>query len=119
MKVNAVRQLQQSQYSVHGDPRPEAAPARAAYWQLALLAAFLVLTSLPQAAHAGLPDLEGKVNDIVTWLQAAGIALFTAGIMWAGYRMVFAGAQFRDVSNILWGGVLAGGAAAFAAWLFS
>jgi type IV secretion system protein VirB2 len=117
MKLHAIRPLQQSQYSVYGDPRPEAAPARAAYWQLVPLAA--LLTSLPQAAHAGLPDLEGKVNDIVTWLQAAGVALFTAGIMWAGYRMVFAGAQFRDVSNILWGGVLAGGAAAFAAWLFS
>lgn len=119
MKAHAVRQQQKPQYSVHGDPRLQVASARSAYWQLLLLVAFLFLTSLPQAAHAGLPDLEGKVNDIVSWLQAAGVALFTAGIMWSGYKMVFAGAQFRDVSNILWGGVLAGGAAAFAGWLFS
>ena len=70
---------------------------------------------LPLLAHAGIPDKPATiVTNIVTMLTGLGVGLFTAACMWTGYKMAFAGAQFRDVSNILWGGVLAGGAAGFA-----
>lgn len=75
---------------------------------------------LPMLAHAGIPNKPATiVTNVVTMLTGLGVGLFTAACMWTGYKMAFAGAQFRDVSNILWGGVLAGGAAGFAGWLFS
>lgn len=96
-------------------------PARASVRALTILLTAAVMSlSLPLLAHAGIPDKPATmINNIVTMLTGLGVGLFTAACMWTGYKMAFAGAQFRDVSNILWGGVLAGGAAGFAGWLFS
>ncbi|MFM2057444.1 MAG: Type secretion system protein virB2 precursor [Pseudomonadota bacterium] len=91
-------------------------------WLRALLIVLIAATlslCLPLLAHAGIPSKPATiVTNIVTMLTGLGVGLFTAACMWTGYKMAFAGAQFRDVSNILWGGVLAGGAAGFAGWLF-
>lgn len=74
----------------------------------------------PVVMAQGLPDKPAEImNNIVAMLAGIGVAVFTAACMWCGYKLAFAGAQFRDVSNILWGGILAGGAAGFAAWLFA
>lgn len=101
---------------------PTLSPAAQAWLRvitICLIAAVLSL-SLPLLAHAGIPNKPATiVTNIVTMLTGLGVGLFTAACMWTGYKMAFAGAQFRDVSNILWGGVLAGGAAGFAGWLFS
>lgn len=43
------------------------------------------------------------------------LALMTAGIGIAGYKIMFSGANFRDVSNLVIGGAIAGAAAALAA----
>ena len=40
--------------------------------------------------------------------------LMTVGVGMAGYKIMFAGASFRDVSNLLFGGAVAGAAAAIA-----
>ncbi|MEY8876934.1 MAG: TrbC/VirB2 family protein [Leptothrix sp. (in: b-proteobacteria)] len=92
-------------------------------WLRALLIVLIAATlslCLPLLAHAGIPSKPATiVTNIVTMLTGLGVGLFTAACMWTGYKMAFAGAQFRDVSNILWGGVLAGGAAGFAGWLFA
>ncbi|WP_157266372.1 TrbC/VirB2 family protein [Azohydromonas aeria] len=79
----------------------------------------LVLLAASSLAHAGLPDINTRLGELNTWLLGAGIGLFTASIIWTGYKMAFAGAQFRDCSNILWGGVLAAGGATIASWLFT
>lgn len=100
--------------------RPASPPAGGGVSRLAQLLATLAVLCLPALAHAGLPDKPTLIVDnIVTLLASVGVGLFTAACMWVGYKMAFSGAQFRDVSNILWGGVLAGGAAGFAAWLFA
>ncbi|WP_051244494.1 TrbC/VirB2 family protein [Azohydromonas australica] len=83
------------------------------------LSAFLAavaLASLPMAAHAGLPDIAGKANAIAAWLIGAGLAVMTGAVVWAGFRVLFQGADFRSLSNLLWGGLLIGGAAIFAAF---
>ena len=45
---------------------------------------------------------------------AITLLLMTVGVGMAGYKIMFAGASFRDVSNLLFGGAIAGAAAAIA-----
>ena len=62
-----------------------------------------------------------KVNTTVTNVQAIlvtiSIAVVTIAIIWAGFKMIFAGARLADVANVLIGGTLIGGAAAFASYI--
>ena len=41
----------------------------------------------------------------------------TIAIIWAGFKMIFQGARLADVANVLIGGTLVGGAAAFASYI--
>jgi type IV secretion system protein VirB2 len=43
----------------------------------------------------------------------------TIAIIWAGFKMIFQGARLADVANVLIGGTLVGGAAAFASFIVS
>jgi type IV secretion system protein VirB3 len=45
------------------------------------------------------------------------IAVVTIAIIWAGFKMIFQGARLADVANVLIGGTLVGGAAAFASYI--
>ena len=81
----------------------------------------LVPASLaPFAAFAGGFD---KINDTVTNVSAIlvtiSVAVVTIAIIWAGFKMIFQGARLADVANVLIGGTLVGGAAAFASYIVS
>ena len=80
---------------------------------LLVLAAGLAATS-PATAQALAPVVRGATiaRDTVV---AITLVLMTVGVGIAGYKIMFAGASFRDVSNLLFGGALAGAAAAIAA----
>ena len=82
------------------------------------LAALAVATVLSQGALAAGFD---KINDTVTNVNAIlvtiSIAVVTIAIIWAGFKMIFAGARLADVANVLIGGTLIGGAAAFASFI--
>jgi hypothetical protein len=80
---------------------------------LVVLAAGLAATS-PATAQALAPVVRGATiaRDTVV---AITLLLMTVGVGIAGYKIMFAGASFRDVSNLLFGGALAGAAAAIAA----
>jgi len=67
----------------------------------------------------GTEGIEEGVNELVILLTGLGIGIVTIAIMWGGYKMAFAGARFQDISNIMIGAVMAGSAAALAAWLFT
>jgi type IV secretion system protein VirB2 len=62
-----------------------------------------------------------RVNTTVTNVQAIlvtiSVAVVTIAIIWAGFKMIFSGARLADVANVLIGGTLIGGAAAFAAYI--
>jgi type IV secretion system protein VirB2 len=62
-----------------------------------------------------------KVNTTVTNVQAIlvtiSVAVVTIAIIWAGFKMIFQGARLADVANVLIGGTLVGGAAAFASYI--
>ena len=63
--------------------------------------------------------LNTTVTNINTILVTISIAVVTIAIIWAGFKMIFQGARLADVANVLIGGTLVGGAAAFASYIVS
>jgi type IV secretion system protein VirB2 len=84
---------------------------------------FPPLTVLSMAVLPQLVTAQGfdKINTTVTNVQAIlvtiSIAVVTIAIIWAGFKMIFQGARLADVANVLLGGTIIGGAAAFAGYI--
>ena len=75
---------------------------------------------LPQVAIAqGFYKINTTITNINTILVTISIAVVTIAIIWAGFKMIFQGARLADVANVLIGGTLVGGAAAFASYIVS
>jgi type IV secretion system protein VirB2 len=82
----------------------------------------LVLACLVSALTATSPAMAQALEPVA---RAANIArdtvvgitlvMMTIAVGIAGYKIAFAGANFRDVSNLVFGGAVCGGAAAIAA----
>ncbi len=73
---------------------------------------------IPQLAVAqGFDKINTTVTNINTILVTISIAVVTIAIIWAGFKMIFQGARLADVANVLIGGTLVGGAAAFASYI--
>ena len=88
-------------------------PVRTAATLGTALAAFL-----PQLARAqGFAKINATVTNVNTILVTISIAVVTIAIIWAGFKMIFQGARLADVANVLIGGTLIGGAAAFATYI--
>ncbi|MBN8490703.1 MAG: TrbC/VirB2 family protein [Burkholderiales bacterium] len=85
----------------------------------AIVALALLAAPLAWAQEAG--GSFDKINTTVTNVQAIlvtiSIAVVTIAIIWAGFKMIFQGARLADVANVLIGGTLIGGAAAFASYI--
>lgn len=80
--------------------------------------AAIVPASLSQAALAqGFDKINTTVTNVNTILVTISIAVVTIAIIWAGFKMIFQGARLADVANVLIGGTLVGGAAAFASYI--
>ena len=74
------------------------------------------------AAHAsaeagGLQKVNTTMETIQTMLIGIAVVTLTIAIIWAGFKMIFGHARWSDISNIVIGGILIGGAAAIAGWL--
>ena len=75
---------------------------------------------LPRSALAqGFDKINTTVTNVNTILVTISIAVVTIAIIWAGFKMIFQGARLADVANVLIGGTLVGGAAAFASYIVS
>ena len=85
----------------------------------ALTCAALTLAVLfPRLAMAqGFDKINTTVTNVNTILVTISIAVVTIAIIWAGFKMIFQGARLADVANVLIGGTLVGGAAAFASYI--
>lgn len=82
--------------------------------------AMLLIAALPRLAAAqGFDQVNTTVTNVVTILVTISVAVVTIAIIWAGFKMIFQGARLADVANVLMGGTLVGGAAAFAAYIVS
>ena len=80
--------------------------------------ATIVPAVLSQAALAqGFDKINTTVTNVNTILVTISIAVVTIAIIWAGFKMIFQGARLADVANVLIGGTLVGGAAAFASYI--
>ena len=78
----------------------------------------IVLALLSQAALAqGFDKINTTVTNVNAILVVVSIAVVTIAIIWAGFKMIFQGARLADVANVLIGGTLVGGAAAFASYI--
>jgi type IV secretion system protein VirB2 len=44
---------------------------------------------------------------------------FTIAIIWAGFKVIFQGARFAEVANVLVGGTLVGGSTAMTIYIVS
>ena len=81
------------------------------------LALMVVVAALAAANPAMAQALEPVVRAATIardTVIAITLLLMTVGVGIAGYKIMFAGASFRDVSNLLFGGAVAGAAAAIA-----
>jgi type IV secretion system protein VirB2 len=82
---------------------------------------FAVLPSVAasNALAQGFDKINTTVTNVNTILVTISIAVVTIAIIWAGFKMIFQGARLADVANVLIGGTLIGGAAAFATYIVS
>ena len=83
-----------------------------------LAPALALAALLPQLAAAqGFDKINTTVTNVNAILVTISIAVVTIAIIWAGFKMIFQGARLADVANVLIGGTLIGGAAAFASYI--
>jgi type IV secretion system protein VirB2 len=75
------------------------------------------LTVFAQAAGGGFDKITTTVTNVNAILVTISVAVVTIAIIWAGFKMIFQGARLADVANVLIGGTLIGGAAAFASFI--
>ena len=77
-----------------------------------------VIALAPMMARAqGFDRINTTVTNVNAILVTISIAVVTIAIIWAGFKMIFQGARLVDVANVLIGGTLIGGAAAFASYI--
>ncbi len=70
-------------------------------------------------AQAGPPtQISTTLTNISSWLTSVGVVIITIAVMWAGYKMAFAGARFQEISNIFIGAAISGAAGVIAGWFF-
>lgn len=81
------------------------------------LAAVLLANATPGAWAQGFTKINTTVTNVNAILVTVSIAVVTIAIIWAGFKMIFQGARLADVANVLIGGTLVGGAAAFASYI--
>lgn len=95
-----------------------ALPARKWIGQASQRALVVVMFAAAGAARAGGGPIQGVVNGVnivLATVTAVCLALATIGVGICGYKVIFDGATFRDVSNKLLGSAIAGSAGAIAA----
>jgi type IV secretion system protein VirB2 len=75
-----------------------------------------LLMSQPVLAGGGSGLERGStvLKAISDWMTGIGVVVVTIALMVVGFRMVFQAAEWKDVAPVFWGGVLIGGAGAFA-----
>lgn len=79
--------------------------------------AFAMLVAVEPAFAQGVEKIDSFLENVLSILRGASIAVVTIAIMWAGYKYLFKHADLAEVGKILAGGLLIGGAAELARFL--
>lgn len=82
-----------------------------------VLATVVAAAALTEPAYAQIAQVTTVMTNVQTVLTGVAVTMFTISIIWAGFKMAFQHAKWSEISNIVIGGILVGGAAAIAAWL--
>lgn len=97
---------------------PTQRPAR--HHRTLLRATLLALAGIFTGARAlaqGFEQVNTTVVNVQEILILISVSVVTISIIWAGFKMIFGGARLGEVANVLIGGTLVGGAAAFASFI--
>lgn len=90
---------------------------KSSYLRCALNSALLLAAASP--AFAQISKVNSVMTNVQTVLAGVGVTVFTVAIMWAGFKMSFQHSKWSEISNIVIGGILVGGAAGIASWLLN
>ena len=90
---------------------------RAANVGTRLALSLMLLAASP--AFAQISKVNTVMSNVQTVLVVVAVTIFTLAIMWAGFKMAFQHAKWSEISNIVIGGILVGGASGIAAWLIN
>jgi type IV secretion system protein VirB2/type IV secretion system protein PtlA len=82
-------------------------------------AACFALVASPALAQGGVVKVNTFVDNLLALLRTISIGVVTIAIMVAGYKFLFKHADISEISKILGGGMLIGGAAELAVYLLS
>lgn len=85
---------------------------------LARIAAVLMMFAA-SPAFAQISKVNTVMGNVQTVLVGVAVTVFTLALMWAGFKMAFQHAKWSEISNIVIGGILVGGAAGIAGWLIN
>ena len=77
------------------------------------------LALMASPAFAQISKVNSVMTNVQTVLTGVAITAFTIALMWAGFKMAFQHAKWSEISNIVIGGIIVGGAAGIAAWLIN
>jgi type IV secretion system protein VirB2 len=83
------------------------------------ISGFSMLCLLIEPSFAQISKVNSVMSNLQTVLLGVAVTMFTIALMWAGFKMAFQHAKWSEISNIVIGGILVGGAAGIAAWLLS
>lgn len=82
-----------------------------------LTAAALLVASAP--AFAQISKVDTVMTNVQNVLVGVAVTAFTIALLWAGFKMAFQHAKWSEISNIVIGGILVGGAGGIASWLIN
>lgn len=89
---------------------------RQSAWRPALVTALIAATTAVPA-YAQIEKVNTVLMTVQNILVGVSVTFFTITFLWAGFKMAAQHAKWSEVAHIFYGGILAGGAAGFAAML--
>ena len=84
-----------------------------------LVGAGALMSLVASPAFAQIARANAVMGNIQALLIAVSLAAFTIALIWAGFKMAFQHAKWSEISNIVIGGMIVGGAGGFAGWLLN
>jgi len=79
----------------------------------------LAIAFVASPAYAQFQGPTAKLNTVQAALIGMGVTIITCALMWVGYKMAVQHAKWTEVTQVFWGGAIAGAAPIIAAWIFS
>jgi type IV secretion system protein VirB2 len=85
--------------------------------QSPIAAVAIILTLISAPAFAQISKVDSVLTNVQNVLSGVAVTSFTIALIWAGFKMAFQHAKWSEISNIVIGGILVGGASGIASWL--